>query len=236
MTSIHDDNIGESVWAIPDALKASLREAALEQSRPQKHKGDRARALIGGASETRRRIQALHEKSRKLLYATMGDAMELLCLAMPSKQVRAKIREAAKEADIAETKGTPMALLVAKLCIGADEAAASQQAQALNGALLKNIAPDELPTHLETEGIAKLAAYFRQEQGGGSGGNGNGNGNGGAQPASRRAMPKFDFSERGLKNFRKAEDQGALEITMTASKADASGWLVERVKICAEEQ
>jgi hypothetical protein len=230
MTGIHDDTVGESVWAIPDALKASLREAALEQSRPQKHKGDRARALIGGASETRRRIQALHEKSRKLLYATMGDAMELLCLAMTTKEVRTQIREAAKEADIAETKGTPMALLVTKLCIGADEAAASQQAQALNGALLKNIAPDELPTHLETEGIAKLAAYFRQEQGGGSGGNG------GAQPVSRRAMPKFDFSERGLKNFRKAEDQGALEITMTASKADAGGWLVERIKICTKEQ
>jgi hypothetical protein len=160
----------------------------------------------------------------------MGDAMELLCLAMTTKEVRTQIREAAKEADIAETKGTPMALLVTKLCIGADEAAASQQAQALNGALLKNIAPDELPTHLETEGIAKLAAYFRQEQGGGSGGNG------GAQPASRSAMPKFDFSERGLKNFRKAEDQGALEITMTASKADADGWLVERVKICTKEQ
>jgi hypothetical protein len=232
MTKVHDDNDGESLWALPDALKATLKEAALEQSRPQKHKGDRARALIGGASETRRRIQALHEKKRKLLYATMGDAMELLGLAMTSKEVRAQIRKAAKEANIAETKGTPMALLVAKLCIGADEATASQQAQALNGALLKNIAPDELPTHLETEGIAKLAAYFRQEQGGGSGGNGNG----GAQPASRRAMPKFDFSERGLKNFRKAEHQGALEITMTASKADAGGWLVERVKICTKEQ
>lgn len=158
--------------------------------------------------------------------------MELLCLAMASKEVRAQIREAAKEADIAETKGTPMALLLAKLCIGADEAAASQQAQALNGALLKKIASDELPNHLEGEGIAKLAAYFRQQQGGGSG-------NGGAEAASRPAMPKLDFSDRGLRNFLKAEDRGALAITMTASRADADagGWVVERVTIgTAKEQ
>jgi hypothetical protein len=233
MTKVHDDNDGESLWALPDALKVTLKEAALKQSGPQQRRAKRARALIGEASEKRRRIQALREKSRKLLYGAMGDAMELLCLAMTSKEVRAQIREAAKEAEIAETKGTPMALLLAKLCIGADEAAASQQAQALNGALLKQIAPDKLRDHLETEGIAKLAAYFRQEQGGGSGGSG------GAEAASRREMPKLDFSDRGLRNFLKAEDQGALAITMTASRADADagGWVVERVTIgTAKEQ
>jgi hypothetical protein len=157
----------------------------------------------------------------------MGNALELLCLAMTSKAIRAQIRAAAKEADIPETKGTSMALLVAKLCIGADEAAASQQAQALNGALLKKIAPDELPTHLEGEGIAKLAACFRKEQG---------NVDGVAKSASRVATPKFDFSDRALKKLQKAEDQGALGIEMTASRADEGGWRVERVTIKSSQE
>src|SRR5271155_3078588 len=140
MTNTKRDRVGESLSAIPDALKVNLTAAALEQSKLQEHKDERAQALIKEAAKTRRRIKAVEQKSRTLLYAGMGNAQELLCLGLASKSIRAQIRAAAKEADIPETKGTPLALLVAKLCIGAEEAAASQQAQALNGALLKKIA------------------------------------------------------------------------------------------------
>jgi hypothetical protein len=232
VTNSRNYNHEKGPLTIPDALKAIIKNTAQEHIRAVKQKNQRAGVLIEAASEHRRCIKAAEEKKRKALYSAMRDALELLCLAVTRREIRAQVRIAAKEADIPETKGTPMALLVAKLCIGAEEATASQQAQALNGALLKEISPDEFAAHLKGEGIAKLAAYFREQRGGGN----DRSGGGSSQPATPIAVPMFDFSDLALRKLRKAEDEGALEITMAASRTDDGGWLVDTVKISASEE
>jgi hypothetical protein len=213
--------------ATPDVLQAVIKETAREYTRSVTQKHQRAGVLIEAASEHRRNIKAVEKKKRKALYAAMRDGYELLCLALTSNQIRVEIRKAAKEANIPETKGTPMALLIAKLCIGAEEATASQQAQALNGALVKKIDPDEFPAHLESDGIARLATHFRRQRAGGNGPNRSG----GSRPASPSAQREFDFSARALRKLQKAEDEGAPDITMAAYRTDDGVWYVDTVKI-----
>ena len=100
MTKVHDDNDGESLWALPDALKATLKEAALKQSGPQQRRAKRARALIGEASEKRRRIQALREsrKQREEENRQLRAELDRLRMQQPVPQPQADPYRAAEEA------------------------------------------------------------------------------------------------------------------------------------------
>jgi len=187
--------------------------------------------MIERCRESRIQRVTIRATARKLLYQSLADALTLTGLAMGLPTVRKQIKTAARAAEIPQTKATPIALLVVKLCLGGANATASQRAQAINGALLKKLSGEDLPKRLKTEGIARLAAFYRAAERRANAANCN---------AANASVPKsdppivpveFGFTDRALKLFEEAVRKDAYDIDLSARRGDNGGWLIERVRV-----
>jgi len=157
--------------------------------------------------------------ARKLLYQSMGDVLTLTGMAIRFPAVLKQIEEAAKAAGIPQTKGTPTALLVVRLCIGGTDATASQQAQAINGALLKGITGEELPKRLPKQGIAKLAEFYRAEERKDKAANGNVAKASKPKPKPDALPIKIGFTNQALRQLERAERRGIYHLEMSGRRA-----------------
>ena len=221
----HHENERSAV-ELHSSLRLKLTNAAERQSRLNSNKSGSLQDLIKECRAKAQLAGHLDAYSRKLRYDDMGIALQILGRATIAEPVRKEIRAEAKRVGIPKTKATPTALLISKLCMRSNVAAASQQAQALNGALLKNIAPADLPDYLKQEGgITKLAKFFRETA---RGKNANTD-----EPESakrpHRSFRRFKFTDSAATLLTKAELGGSTQITM-AAKREGESWLVETIR------
>jgi hypothetical protein len=206
-------------------LRVKLTNAAVRQSRLNSNRPESLQDLIKECRTKARLSGHLDVLSQKLRYEDMAIALQILGRAIIEESVRKEIRDEAKRAGIPETTATPIALLISKLCMRSNVAAASQQAQALNGALLKNIAPADFSEYLKHQGgITKLAKFFRKTA------KGNGVNTDDSVSAKRphHSFRRFKFTHAAATLLTKAELDGLTEIRMLATR-EGQSWLVETI-------
>jgi hypothetical protein len=207
-------------------LDARIMKAALRQTRLNSNRPGSVQELIKQCRTTARFASQLEAHSRTLLYDELSITLQIFGLATTSTSVKKQVQNEARRVGIPRTNATPLALLLVKLCIGSDEAAASQQAQALNGALLKNIAPADLPDYLKQEGgITELASFFKTEREI----HDRDNGKARRSKQSRPTVPKLKLTGKVRASLRQAELKGITKVRMWARHTN-QGWLIETVQ------